>query len=43
MGMIENLEAMLAQGNDSALLRFSLGQAWLKAGDPAAAAAGCPE
>lgn len=38
MGMIENLEAMLASGNDSALLRFSLGQAWLKQGDPATAA-----
>jgi Tfp pilus assembly protein PilF len=33
MGMIENLEKMLAAGQDSALLRFSLGSAYLKAGD----------
>lgn len=31
MGMIENFEAMLAQGQDNALLRFSLGGAYLKA------------
>jgi predicted Zn-dependent protease len=30
MGIIENFEAMLANGQDSALLRFSLGQAYLK-------------
>ena len=29
--LIENLEAMLARGDDSALLRFSLGCAYLKA------------
>ena len=33
MGMIENLEGMLARGQDNALLRFSLGSAYLKAGD----------
>lgn len=33
MGMIENLEALLAAGQDGALLRFSLGTAYLKAGD----------
>ncbi len=33
MGMIENLEAMLASGQDNALLRFSLGSALLKNGD----------
>jgi tetratricopeptide (TPR) repeat protein len=32
MGMIENLEAMLASGRDSALLRYGLGNAHLKAG-----------
>jgi predicted Zn-dependent protease len=30
MGMIENFEAMLANGKDSALLRFSLGNAYLQ-------------
>ena len=35
--LTERLEAMLAAGEDSALLRFSLGNAWL-AGDPARAA-----
>jgi len=33
MGMIENLEAMLAKGPDSALLRFSLGNAYFGAGE----------
>jgi Tfp pilus assembly protein PilF len=32
MGMIENFEAMLAAGQDSALLRYSLGSAYLKEG-----------
>lgn len=31
MGMIENLEAMLAGGQDSALLRYGLGNEYLKA------------
>lgn len=35
MGMIENFEAMLASGQDNALLRYSLGTAYLKAGDNA--------
>ena len=34
MAMIENLEAMLARGQDSALLRFSLGSEYLKAEQP---------
>lgn len=38
MSMIENLEKMLAAGQDSALLRYSLGTACHKAGDLAAAA-----
>jgi len=38
MDPVERFEAMLAQGRDSALLRFSLGMQYLKAGDPAAAA-----
>jgi Tfp pilus assembly protein PilF len=33
VGLTENLEAMLARGQDNALLRFSLGGAYLKAGD----------
>lgn len=33
MGLIENLEGMLARGQDNALLRFSLGSAYLKAAD----------
>jgi Tfp pilus assembly protein PilF len=37
--MIEQLEAMLAKGQDSALLRFGLGNAYLKAGDPLRASA----
>ena len=32
MGMIENFERMLASGQDNALLRFSLGNAYLQAG-----------
>lgn len=31
MGMIENFEAILARGQDSALLRFGLGNEYLKA------------
>ena len=38
MGMIENFEQMLAAGQDNAMLRFSLGNAYLQAGDAAAAA-----
>jgi predicted Zn-dependent protease len=33
MGMIENFEKMLAEGKDNPLLRFSLGNEYLKAGD----------
>jgi tetratricopeptide (TPR) repeat protein len=33
MSMIENLEKMLAAGQDSALLRYSLGTAYHKAGE----------
>jgi len=36
-GLRENLEAMLAQGQDSPLLRFTLGSECLKADDPTAA------
>jgi Tfp pilus assembly protein PilF len=36
--MIEGFEALLASGKDSALLRFSLGNEYLKAGDAAKAA-----
>ena len=32
MGPIENFEKMLAAGNDSALLRYSLGNEYLKCG-----------
>ncbi|MCC6532047.1 MAG: tetratricopeptide repeat protein [Burkholderiales bacterium] len=35
----DRLERLLASGKDNALLRFSLGSAWLKAGEPATAAA----
>lgn len=35
--MIETLEKMLAAGRDSALLRFSLGNEWLKRDDPSQA------
>src|SRR5258706_3286757 len=38
MGMIENFEKLLANGRDSALLRFSLGSEYLKIGDAARAA-----
>lgn len=37
MGMIENFEQMLASGQDNALLRFSLGNAYLQAGEAWAA------
>ncbi|VAW75703.1 hypothetical protein MNBD_GAMMA15-937 [hydrothermal vent metagenome] len=33
MGIVENLEKMLASGNDSALLRYSLGIEYYKKGD----------
>ncbi len=33
----ETLEALLSKGNDSALLRFSLGDAYLREGNPAKA------
>jgi predicted Zn-dependent protease len=36
---IENLEKLLGTPRDGALLRYSLGNEWLKAGDAAAAAA----
>ena len=38
MSLAENFEKMLAAGKDSALLRFSLGNAYLQAGDHARAA-----
>lgn len=38
MSLTENFEKMLAAGKDSALLRFSLGNAYLQAGDAARAA-----
>lgn len=38
MGVIENFEKMLAEGQDGPLLRYSLGTAYLQAGDPARAA-----
>ncbi len=37
MGIIENFEAMLCAGKDSAMLRFSLGNAYLEKGDSQAA------
>ena len=37
MDPVERFEALLASGKDSALLRFSLGMGYLKAGDPARA------
>lgn len=37
MSIIDNFEGMLAKGQDSALLRFSLGNAYLNAGDTAKA------
>lgn len=33
MSVIDNLEGLLAKGQDNALLRFSLGNAYLKADD----------
>jgi predicted Zn-dependent protease len=39
MGMIENFEKMLAGGKDSPLLRFSLGNEYMKADDAAKASA----
>jgi predicted Zn-dependent protease len=39
MPMIANFERLLAAGKDSPLLRFSLGNEYLKAGDAAAAIA----
>ena len=38
MSAIDNFEAMLAQGRDNALLRFSLGNEYLKQGDAVRAA-----
>ena len=37
MPSTENLEALLAKGNDSALLRFSLGDIYLRENNPAKA------
>lgn len=37
MSMTDNLEKMLAGGQDNALLRFGLGQAYLKEGETARA------
>jgi predicted Zn-dependent protease len=34
MSMLSNLEAMLAAGQDNALLRYSLGNAYLNEGQP---------
>lgn len=39
MAAIDRFEAMLAQGRDNALLRYSLGNEYLKQGDSAKAAA----
>jgi predicted Zn-dependent protease len=39
MTTIDNFEAMLAQGRDNALLRYSLGNEYLKQGDAGKAAA----
>lgn len=38
MNAVDRFEAMLAAGKDNALLRFSLGMEWLKAGDAGRAA-----
>jgi len=38
MSTLDNMEKMLAQGRDSALLRYSLGNEYLKAGRPDTAA-----
>jgi len=35
--MLDNLQAMLERGRDSPLLRFTLGDLYMKRGDPAAA------
>lgn len=37
MSLIERFEALLSGGKDNALLRFTLGGEYLKAGDPAKA------
>jgi Tfp pilus assembly protein PilF len=37
MNRIEQLESLLAKGQDTAQLRFGLGTAWLQAGEPAQA------
>jgi predicted Zn-dependent protease len=39
MSIIDNLESLLARGPDTALLRYGLGNAYLKADDPATATA----
>ena len=39
MGLIDNFERMLAGGKDNALLRFSLGNEYLKTNAPATAVA----
>lgn len=38
MGIIESLEALLAKGRDNAMVRFGLGNAYLRQGDNARAA-----
>lgn len=38
MALIENFERMIREGKDSALLRFGLGQEYLRLGEPQAAA-----
>lgn len=38
MSIVDNFEKMLASGQDNALLRYSLGNEYLKLGDAAAAA-----
>jgi len=38
MGILENFQAMLARGQDSPLLRYSIGNALLKQGDARTAA-----
>ena len=37
MNRVEQLEGLLAKGQDNALLRFGLGNTWLQAGEPARA------
>jgi Tfp pilus assembly protein PilF len=39
MSRVTALEALLAKGQDNALLRYSIGNEYLNAGDPAAATA----